>query len=126
MKKKERRKAPRITCENLISYFRINERGTITGRNGYVHCKNISLVGVLFTAFELITEGTLMKIELQLDISENEFENVIFFGHVVRCDPHDSSDAWNIAVKIFSMLEAKKRLMFINWLANKDDEYHFL
>ena len=126
MTQQERRRFLRVPCENLINYSLMNEGG-VTGKSsfGYVHCKNVSLIGVLFTAFEPISPGTMLKLQLQLDITEKNFEDITMFGSVVRCEKIKSAETWDIATSIMSMLETKKRLIFVNWLANKDDEYNF-
>ena len=126
MEFEEKRRSLRIPCENYVSYSLLNEDGAERTNNfGYVHCKNISLVGVLFTTFEPIEIGAKIKFQLQMDISERHFEDIVMYGTVVRCQRIKSTDTWDVGASITSMLETEKRLQFVNWLANKDDEYHF-
>ena len=126
MEFKERRRSLRIPCENFVSYSVLSEDGTEKMNNfGYVHCKNISLIGVLFTTFESLPLETKVKFQLQMDLSENHYEDVVMYGTVVRCQRIKSTDTWDVAASITSMLETRKRLQFINWLANRDDEYNF-
>lgn len=124
MDENERRRSVRIPCENLIRYSVINENNEITNNFGYVHCKNISLIGMLFTTFEPLDVGTLLKIVFHIDLSENEFDDIHFLATVVRCDPKNA-DTFDIAVSITSLIEEKKKAVFLRWLANKDDEYNF-
>lgn len=127
MQFEEKRRSLRIPCENFVSYSVLNEDGTEKTNNfGYVHCKNISLIGVLFTTFEYIPIGSRLKFQLQMDLSDSEYEDIEMVGTIVRCDRIRSTDTWDVATSITMMMETKKRLRFINWLANKDDEDHFL
>ncbi|MCK5707497.1 MAG: PilZ domain-containing protein [Candidatus Aureabacteria bacterium] len=123
----ERRKAPRVPCESLINYSFATEDGSSENISyGHVHCKNISLIGMLFTGFEDISLGAQLNLHLQMDIEENVFEEVNFTGLVVRCDKVGSSALWDIAVNIKTILQREKRFVFLKWLANKDDEYRSL
>ena len=127
MQFEEKRRSLRIPCENFVSYSVLNEDETEKTNNfGYVHCKNISLIGVLFTTFEDIPVGSRIKFQLQMDISDTEYEDIQMFATVVRCERIRSTDTWDVATSITTMMEVEKRLRFINWLANKDDEDHFL
>jgi hypothetical protein len=123
--KEEKRRFLRIPCENFITYTVMNEDGTENpGSSSYVHCKNISLVGVLFTAFEPIAPGTTLKMQLQLDITRMGRENIMMYGTVNRCERLKNTDTWDVAANITSMIEAEKRLLFLNWLSSKDEDYH--
>jgi len=123
----ERRRSLRIPCENFVSYSILNDDETEKGNNfGFVHCKNISLVGLLFTTFEDIPVGSRLKFQLQMDLSETDYEEISMFGSIVRSQRIKSTETWDIAVSITTLMEATQRLRFINWLANKDDEDFFL
>ena len=122
---KEKRKAVRIPSETLIAYSCIKEDGSIDEDNyGYVHCRNISLIGILFTAFEPVEIDTVLQLRLRLDLDDDIYEDINITSKVVRCEKFTTADVWNIAVCITSMLEEKQRSIFLKWLADKDDEYH--
>jgi len=121
----EKRKAIRVPCETLIAYSCIKKDGSLDENNyGYVHCRNISLVGILFTAFEPVEIDSLLQLRLRLDIATDIYEDINITCKVVRCEKFATADVWNIAVCITSMLEEKQRSIFLKWLADKDDEYN--
>ena len=127
MNLEERRRFVRVPCQNILEYTLLRKNGKPDNeRYGYVHCKNVSLGGILFTAFESFKKGTLLQLELHMDCGNYHFENVTMYGHVVRCSKVNSSETWSIAISTEPMSEEEKSLSFFNWLAEKDEQYFML
>ena len=123
----ERRRFVRVPCQSVLEYTLLNKNGTPdSDRYGYVHCKNVSLGGILFTAFESVNSGTPLQLKLHMDCGAHHFENVTMSGHVVRSRKADLSETWDIAICISPMSEEEKNLNFFNWLAEKDEQYFLL
>ena len=124
MFEKDRRHAARVPCDNLIRYSILDSHNEVKSSYGYVRCKNVSLIGLLFTTYESIEPGTNIRVAFHIDISENEFNDIFFNGVVVRCDPKDGG-VYDIAISIVSLLKEEEKTVFLKWLASRDDEMNF-
>jgi hypothetical protein len=123
----ERRRFVRIPCQSVLEYTLLNENGTPDKeRYGYVHCKNVSLGGILFTAFESFHKGTPLQLKLHMDCGDHHFENVTMSGHVIWSRRTHTSETWDVAIRVIPMKEEEKSLNFFNWLAEKDEQYFLL
>ena len=109
----------RVTCENVLAYSVLKPDGGVNmARSGYVHCKNISQGGVLFTAFESIKEGTHIQMKLRLETATSKEETVAMLGGVVRYSERVQGKQWDIAISI-TFIEETKKEVFVNWLTKR-------
>ena len=123
----ERRRFVRVPCQNVLEYTLLSKSGRPqTDQYGYVHCKDVSLGGLLFASFKQLEKGTPLELKLHMECAGHRFSNVTMSGHVVRCRKAASTDTWDIAIATCPMSEEEKNLSFFNWLAEKDEEYFLL
>jgi hypothetical protein len=119
MTSQEKRKFVRVPCENILTYTKIKEDGSVDmGHSGYVHCKNVSQGGILFSAFENFQKGEKLQIKMRLNFQTANFEIVSMIGEVSRSQEVTLKKKWDIGLSI-THVEEKKKEVFVNWLANK-------
>ncbi|MBN1521836.1 MAG: PilZ domain-containing protein [Candidatus Aureabacteria bacterium] len=119
MVNQDRRRFIRIPAENIIAYSVLKDDGGIDmAHSGYVHSRNISQGGILFTAFESFNIKTRVQMKLRIDTDASKDENVGMIGEVVRCEKLPVGQKWDIAVHI-KYIEQTKIETFIHWLHKK-------
>ena len=116
---KDRRRFVRIPSENVIAYSVLKPDGGVDmAHSGYVHSKNISQGGVLFTSFEELVTGTRLQMKVRIDTPASKDENIGMIGEVVRIQKLATGNKWDTAVAI-KYIEHTKLDTFMSWLANQ-------
>ena len=119
MLNEDRRKFVRVPSENVIAYSVLKPDGGVDmAHSGYVHSKNISQGGILFTSFEELSIGTRLQMKLRLETQSSKEENIGMIGEVVRNERLPAGKKWDVAITI-KYIEHTKLDTFMNWLAKK-------
>ncbi|MCK5707655.1 MAG: PilZ domain-containing protein [Candidatus Aureabacteria bacterium] len=115
----EKRHFVRVDTENVIAYSVLKADGSVDmARSGYVHSKNVSKGGILFSSFECLTVGVTIQMKLRFCSKPSHNETVAMIGNVVRTNECIAGKKWDIGVKIKYIEQAKEEI-FNNWLNNK-------
>jgi hypothetical protein len=119
MTTQDKRRFVRVNSENVIAYSVLKDDGSLDmAHSGYVHSKNISLGGILFTAMEVLDKGARLQLKIRIDTEHSKDECVMMVGEVVRNQKIPVGRKWDIAVTI-KFIEQSKMEVFSNWLARK-------
>ena len=115
----DKRKFVRVPCENVIAYSVLKVNGGVDmAHSGYVHAKNISLGGILFSAFELLEKDRRLQMKLRIEAKDQQDTNIGLIGEVVRAEKMPEGKKWDIAVAII-YVEQSKQDLFNTWINNK-------
>ena len=119
MVNQDRRRFIRIPSENVIAYSVLKPDGGVDmAHSGYVHSKNISQGGVLFTSFEEIAIKTRVQMKVRIETPASRDENIGMIGEVVRTQKLAVGNKWDTAIAI-KYIEHTKLDVFMSWLAKQ-------
>ena len=115
----DRRRFVRIPSENVIAYSVLKPDGGVDmAHSGYVHSKNISQGGVLFTSFEELAVGTRLQMKVRIETPASKDENIGMIGEVVRIQKLATGNKWDTAI-VIKYVEHTKLDTFMSWLAKQ-------